>query len=76
MDGSSLVISSINLFGCLSILTKSIKKVMCADLKSNKLELADLLFYCLTMPGFSFIDKLWRKTFYERTLNYGINHYI
>jgi hypothetical protein len=58
VDGSSLAIGCIDFFGGLSTLTESTEKVRYADLEANELELADLLFYCLTVPGFSFTDKL------------------
>lgn len=71
VDGSSSAISFFDLF-CGSSTTE---KVRCADLESNELELADLLFCCPTVPGFSFADKLWRKNFRGRALNHGTNHY-
>jgi hypothetical protein len=63
VDGSSSAINNIDLFGGSSTSTESTEKVRCADLEANKLELADLLFCCPTVPGFSFTDKLWRKNF-------------
>jgi hypothetical protein len=65
VDGSSLIIGYIDFFSGLSTSTESIEKVRYADLEVNELELADLLFCCLTVPGFSFTDKLWCKNFRE-----------
>jgi hypothetical protein len=62
VDGSSSAISCIDLFSGSSTSTESTEKVLCADLEPNEFELADLLFCCPTVPGFSFTDKLWRKT--------------
>jgi hypothetical protein len=58
VDGSSLAISYIDFFSGLSISIESTEKVRYANLEANELELADLLFYCPTISGFSFIDKL------------------
>ena len=65
VDGSSSAVSYINFFVGLSILTESMEKVWYAGLKANELELADLLFCCLTVLEFSFTDKLWCKNFHE-----------
>jgi hypothetical protein len=76
VDGSTSTISCIDFFGCSSTSTESTEKVRCADVEPNELEPADLLFCCPTVPGFSFTDKLWRKIFRARALNYGTNHYV
>jgi hypothetical protein len=65
VDGSSSAIGCIDFFGGLSTSTESTEKVRYADLEANELELADLLFCCPTVPGFSFTDKLWCKNFRE-----------
>lgn len=58
MDGSSSAIGCIDFFNGSSISTENTEKVRYADLKTNELELADLLFYCLIVSDFSFTDKL------------------
>lgn len=76
VDGSTSAINYIDFSGGYSTSTESTEKVPCASLESNKLEPADLLFYCPTVPGFSFIAKLWYKIFLKRALNYSTNHDI
>lgn len=70
VDGSSSAIS--DLFGDP---VESTEKVWYGDAETGELAPADLMFCCPTVPGFSFTDKLWRKTFLG-AFNYDTNHHM
>ena len=57
VDGSSLAVYHLSIFNDSSSI-ESLEKVYTADLDQNKLSDSDLLYYYLTISGFSFSEKL------------------